>query len=184
LWGNQPTIANYRPFQRSERSDEISFLLKLARVRELGRKYLLYGTFLRPPQFAVSEVSFPISRLSIYAGRKGKTVEVTKRKPSSDDGIDDSGKDKGESSYESTSSPVVVGTWLAKSGDVGIALANVGSTTLPLRFDARQYGFRGGERISLIQEKGKKDFGTVGVDGQVSIEVPSREAYIIELLKK
>jgi hypothetical protein len=102
----------------------------------------------------------------------------------SDDGLDDSGKDKGESSYESTSSPVVVGTWLAKSGDVGVALANVGLTTLPLRFDARLYGFKGGERISLIQEKGKKDFGTVGVDGQVSIEVPSREAYIIELLKK
>lgn len=184
LWGNQPTIANYRPFQRSERSDEISFLMKLTRVRELGRKYLLYGTFLRPPQFSVSEMSFPISRLSIYAGRKGKTVEMTKKKPSSDDGIDDTGKDKGESSYESTASPVVVGTWLAKSGDVGIALANVGSTTLPLRFDARQYGFKGGERISLIQETGKKDLGTVGVDGQVSIEVPAREAYIIELLKK
>jgi hypothetical protein len=199
LWGNQPTIANYRPFQRSDRSDEISFLMKLTRLRELGRKYLLYGTFLRPPQFSVSEISFPISRLSIYAGRKGKTVDMPKKKPTSDttdkkttfgvgqlsdDGLDDSGKDKGESSYESTSSPIVVGAWLAKSGDVGIALANVGSTTLPLRFDARQYGFKGGERVSLIQENGKKDLGAVGTDGQISIEVPSHEAYIIELSKK
>jgi len=198
LWGNQPTIANYRPFQRTERSDEISFLMKLTRVRELGTKYLLYGTFLRPPQFSVSEMSFPISRLSIYAGRKGKTVQLPKNNPAgvmmekkttfgvgqlSDDGIEDTVKDNRESSFKSTSSPVVVGTWLAKNGDVGIALANVGSTTLPLRFNVRQYGFKGGERIWLIQETGKTNYGKVGVDGQVSIEVPSREAYIIELLK-
>ncbi len=184
LWGNQPTIANYRPFQRTERSDEISFLLKLTRLRELGMQYLLYGTFLRPPQFSVSEMSFPISRLSIYAGRKGKAAEVTKKKPSSDDGIDDTGKDKGESSFESTASPVVAGCWRAKNGDVGIALANVGSTPLPLRFSVRQYGFKGGDHVTLIKEAGKKDFGTVNPDGQISIEVPSREAYIIELLKK
>ena len=184
LWGNQPTIANYRSFQRTERSDEISFLLKLSRIREQGKQYLLYGTFLRPPQLSLAEMSFPISRLSIYAGRKGKTAEITKKKPSSDDGLDDSGKDKGESSYASSTSPLVVGTWLAKSGDVGIALANVGLSALPLRLDVRQYGFSGGERISLIQETGAKDFGKVGTDGMVSIEVPSREAYIIELLKK
>ena len=185
LWGNQPTIANYRTTQRSQRSEEISFLLKLARVREQGKQYLLYGTFMRPPQISATVISFPISRENIYAGRKGKTiVEPTENKRHSDDGIDDTGKDKGESSFESTSSPVVVGTWQAKSGDVGIAISNVGPTTLPLRFDVRQYGFKGGERISLIQESGKKDFGRVGVDGQVSIDVPSREAYIIELLKK
>ncbi len=199
VWGNQPTIANYRPFQRTERSDEISFLVKLIRIRELGKQYLLYGKYLRPPQFSVGEISFPISRLSIYAGRKGKAVEQPTKKPAgdrmekkttfgagqlSDDGLDDSGKDKGESSYESTCSPVVVATWLAKSGDVGVALANVGLTTLSLRFDVRQYGFRGGERISLIEENGKKDFGTVGADGQVKIDIPSHEAYIIELLKK
>ena len=52
------------------------------------------------------------------------------------------------------------------------------------RDNARQYGFKGGEHISLIQKDGKKDFGTVGVDGQISVAIPSHEAYIIELLKK
>ncbi|MCX6135782.1 MAG: DUF6259 domain-containing protein, partial [Ignavibacteriales bacterium] len=185
LWGNQPTIANYRPTQRGQRSEEISFLLKLAKVREQGKQYLLYGTFMRPPQISAAVISFPISRENIYAGRKGKTVvDTTKNKRHSDDGIDDTGKDKGESSYQSTSSPVVVGTWLAKSGDVGIAISNVGPTTLPIRFDARQYGFKGGERISLIQENGVKDFGRIGADGNVSIDIPPRDAYIIELIKK
>jgi len=185
LWGNQPTIANYRTTQRSQRSEEISFLLKLARVREQGTKYLLYGTFLRPPQISASEIKFPISRLSIYAGRQGKTVvDTTKKKPSSDDGIDDSGRDKGETAWEATTPPIVVGAWQAKDGNVGIAIANVDSRTLPLRLDVRPYGFKGGERISLIQEAGKRDFGAVGTDGSIAIEIPSREAFIIELRKK
>ena len=184
LWGNQPTIANYRVIQRKERSEEISYLLKLARVRELGTKYLLHGTFLRSPEFSAASIPFPVSRLSIYAGRKGKTVETTKKKGTSDDGLDDSGRDKGEQSWESKTSPIVAGTWLAKSGDVGVAVSNISPKLLQLRFDARQYGFTGGERVSVIQEGGKKDLGTIAQDGTVAVDIPAHEAYIIELLKK
>ena len=181
LWGNQPTIANYRPFQRNERKEEIAYLLKLSKVREQALKYLLYGTFLRSPDFNVTDIKFPISRLSIYAGRKGKPAETTKKKPSSDDGVDDSGKDKGESSFESHSSPVVSGTWLAKDGDIAIALANAGPDHLPLHFDVKQYGIRSGAKVALISEPGKKDFGTVGADGTLTIDVPSHEVYVLEL---
>jgi hypothetical protein len=184
LWGNQTTIANYRVPQRTERPEEISYLLKLARVRELGTKYLLYGTFLRPPSISAASIPFPVSRLSIYAGRKGKTVEKPKAPGALNDGLDDSGNDKGQTSWQSKTSPIVVGTWLAKDGDVGIALSNIGRSSLSLRLDVQGYGFKGGERVVLIQESGKKDLGTVGAGGKFSIDVPSREAYIIELIRK
>jgi hypothetical protein len=184
VWGNQTTIANYQPVQRKERIDEISFVLKLARVREQATKYLLYGTFLRPPAIAASQITFPISRLSIYAGRKGKTLEPDKKKPGSDDGIDDSGRDKGETSWQGKTSPVIVGSWKAKDGDVGIAMANVGSSALSLILDVRQYGFIGGERVSLIRENGKTTFGTVGTNGTFSLEILPREVFVVELSRQ
>jgi hypothetical protein len=182
-WGNEPTIANYLPIQRQERREEISFVLKLARVREQSKKYLLYGTFLRPPSIAAAEITFPISRLSIYAGRKGKQEETGKKKPSSDDGIDDSGRDKGESSYEGTTLPIVVGAWQAKDGNVGIAVANVGVATLPLKFDAKPYGCETGDSVDLITENGKRGSGTIDTDGDVDLQIPPREAFVIELIK-
>lgn len=182
-WGSQPTICNYRPSQRTERQEEIDFVLKLARVRMQALKYLLYGSFERPPQTVVT-VPFPVSRLSIYAGRQGKPPAEEKKKPSSDDGIDDSGKDKGEQTWVSSSPALITGAWRAKSGSVGIAVANVATQTVPLTFEVRQYGFRPGDSIYRIDESGRKSLGKVASDGNVTVALPAKDACVIEIDKK
>jgi hypothetical protein len=183
-WGSQPTICNYRPSQRTERNDEIAFVLKLAKVRQHGLKFLQYGTFMRPPNVTLNDISFTVSRINIYAGRQGKPTAETKKKPNSDDGIDDSGKDKGDTSWESTSPPFITGAWKAKDGALGVAAVNVATLKLPFTVDASRYGFRAGDRVTCIDERGRNSFGVVPANGLVTIDVPSREAYIIELAKK
>ncbi len=183
-WGSQPTIANYRPIQRTDRSEEIAFVLKLAKVRQQGLKFMQYGTFVRPPKVSASDISFPVSRLSIYAGRQGKAPAETKKKPSSDDGIDDSGKDEGAVSWESTTPPIITGAWQAKDGSMGISAVNIGSMKLPFAVDATRYGFRTGDRVYCIDQRGRNNFGVVPSNGIVTIDLPPKEAYIIELAKK
>ena len=182
-WGSQPTICNYRPIQRTERREEIDFVLKLAKVRMQALKYLLYGSFERPPQTTVT-VPFPVSRLSIYAGRQGKPPVEEKKKPSSDDGIDDSGKDKGEQTWISSSPALITGAWRAKSGSIGVAVANVATETVTLAFEVKQYGFRPGDSIYRIDETGRKSLGKVASDGQVKIDLPAKDACVIEIDKK
>ncbi len=182
-WGSQPTIANYLPVQRKERTDEIAFALKLVRIREQATKYLLYGTYVRPPSVTASPLQYPIIRLSIYAGRKARPVETVK-KPSSDDGIDDSGHDKAENVWQSTSSPLILGAWKAKDNNVGIAVANISTTTVPFRFDASLYGFTSGDRIYLIAENGRRLVTSIDATGLVALEIPPKEAYIIEAVRK
>lgn len=183
-WGSQPTICNYRPIQRTERSEEIAFVLKLAKVRQHGLKFLQYGTFVRPPKVTASDITFTVSRLNIYAGRQGKPTAETKKKPNSDDGIDDSGKDKGDTSWESTSPPFITGAWKAKDGSLGISAVNISTSKLPFAVNAIRYGYRAGDRVFCIDERGRNSFGVVPPDGVVTIDVPSKEAYIIELARK
>jgi hypothetical protein len=177
-WGNQPTIANYLPSQRQERGEEIQYLLKLARVRAQGVKYLLYGTFLRPPAITNSPVGFAISHLSIYAGRKGKAEAAKKTPPSKTNEV--AGPAKIEAPVEATSPPLICGAWNAKDGSVGIALANITSAPQPFQMDARQYGFRAGDRVSLIEENGRNELGPIEANGKVALEVGPRDAVILE----
>ena len=182
-WGSQPTIANYLPVQRQERKEEIAFALKLVRIRERGTKYLLYGTYLRPPSVDASPIEYPVIRLSIYAGRRGKATE-TATKPSNDGGADDGKRDKDENVYQATALPFVVGAWRAKDGHVGVAAANVSTNAHLFRFNASRYGYSAGDSVWLIRENGRLDFGVIGSNGDISVEIPARDATIIELVKK
>lgn len=74
VWGLQPTIANYQSFIASDRKEEIGYLLNLAKTRNNGLKYLLHGKFFRSPELASPEEELNLSRLSIYAGKKGNSV--------------------------------------------------------------------------------------------------------------
>lgn len=108
-WGQQPTIANFQPSHLRDRPEEIAYVMRLARIRQRGLKYLLHGEFLRPPELEVPEIAADMSRLSIYAGQRGGLTEFRKHIPS-----------------------VAAGAWRAQDGDVAIALANIADEPLHL----------------------------------------------------
>ena len=103
VWGMQPTIANYQTILDSEREEEITYLINLARVRYQGLKYLLYGKFLRSPDIEFPKQELNISRLSIYAGRKGETVTT----------------------FQKSYPLIYSGTWKSDDNQIGIALASI-----------------------------------------------------------
>jgi hypothetical protein len=182
-WGSQPTIANYLPLQRKARAEELAFALKLVRIREQATKYLLYGTFLRPPSYSTAAIEYPVIRLSIYAGRKARPAEVVK-KPSSDDGIDDSGHDKSDNVWQSTTPPLILGAWRAKDNSVGIAVANISNTQHTFVFDASTYGFTNGDQVHLITATERRLLMELGNSKNVKLDIPAKEAFVVEVSKK
>ena len=48
VWGQQPTIANFLPAQLTERTEELDYVMRLARLRSRATKYLLHGRFPAP----------------------------------------------------------------------------------------------------------------------------------------
>ncbi|MCC6142843.1 MAG: hypothetical protein IT368_03445 [Candidatus Hydrogenedentes bacterium] len=111
VWGQQPTVANFRPEHLDTRTEEMDFVLRIAKLRAESLKFLRDGTFLRPPALAVPEEEIPMSRLSIYAGQQGALREYT-------------------ASY----STVLAAAWQAPDGDIGIALANISDKPQPVGF--------------------------------------------------
>jgi hypothetical protein len=139
VWGIQPMIANYRDFLATDREKEINYLMKLARVRSQGLKYLLYGEFARAPEIKSPERELKISRLSIYAGREAERVtELQGKFPT-----------------------VYAAAWKSDDRMLGIAIASILDHTFPvkLRFNTETYGLQPAGEIFLINENGKKRSG-------------------------
>ncbi|MHB8971096.1 MAG: DUF6259 domain-containing protein [Pirellulaceae bacterium] len=109
VWGQQPTIANFRPEHLVARPAEMDFVMRIARLRRGAQKYLRDGVFLRPPDTGTSETTIPISRLSIYAGQQEPVQEYTKAAPL-----------------------VLSSAWQAADGSVAVALANLSHTSVPV----------------------------------------------------
>src|SRR5438046_6557276 len=116
VWGLQPTIANFRASQLADRPEETAYLMRLARIRARALDYLLYGTFLRPPDLAVPPVDVPLSRLSIYAAQRARPTASTAPFPAA-----------------------IAGAWRAEQGSVAGAVASIVDEPMPVvvAFDAR-----------------------------------------------
>ncbi len=131
VWGQQPTIANFRPFQLDDRPEELAFALLLARLRMQALPYLQQGTMLRPPATGLSDVPIDISRLSIYAGQQ----EPLKQ-------------------YERSCPPVLAGAWRSPDGGTAVVMVNITDqpqrVTLPL--DRAVYGIGDSGRLSVLAE--------------------------------
>jgi len=129
VWGQQPTIANFKPNQLKERADEMSFFFRLARLRNKSLKYLLYGTMLRPPRLDAQPVELDLSRLSIYAGQRGALKE-----------------------YRGLCPPVLAGAWKASDGSIAFALVNVtdAARQVTLTLDPKSYPIRRGSVIHRV----------------------------------
>jgi hypothetical protein len=136
VWGLQPTIANYQSFLASDRMEEIKYLLNLAKTRNHGLQYLLYGKFLRSPDINSPEEGFNISRLSIYAGKKGNTVTT----------------------LHGTFPLIYSGTWQADNKQVGIALASISDNPFRVDFSlhSSDYELPPTGKINIIEADGKR----------------------------
>lgn len=162
VWGLQPTIANYQPFLHSDRKVEAQFLMDLAKVRYNGLKYLLYGKFLRSPDFDSPEEQLEMSRISIYAGRTGNAITRFKKK-----------------------FPLIhSGTWKSEDNQVGIALANIGDESFPVNFNinAKQYELPSSGEVYIIDSKEKRKLTTYSNNKiKISFKLPPKGLCIVEI---
>ncbi len=159
VWGQQPTLANFLPVHLDQRSEEIEYVMRLARVRSRGAKYLLRGEFLRPPELDVPQVTSDFSRLSIYAGQKSRLTSYRKRHPLA-----------------------LAGAWRAADGDVAIALASIADQPLSLSvgLDPRYYGLKRRAPAYRIDETGRRPVEPLGGEPSLKLELPARAAWVFE----
>ena len=161
-WGLQPTIANYQPFLHSDRKIEAQFLMDLAKLRYNGLKYLLYGKFLRSPDFDPPEELLEMSRISIYAGKTGNAITRFKKK-----------------------FPLIFsGTWQAPDNQVGIALANIGDESFPVNFsiNAKQYELPSSGEVYIIDSNKKRKLTAYSNNRiKISFELPPKGLCIVEI---
>ena len=160
VWGLQPTIANFRASQLADRPEETAYLMRLARIRARVLNYLLYGEFLRPPELSVPSIDVDLSRVSIYAARRGGPTVSAARYPAA-----------------------LAGAWRAENGNVAIAVASIldQPTSVSFAFDPAAYGLAGGGQIERIDERGRRRFGefSSGVV-PIALELPAGGAYVLE----
>lgn len=162
VWGQQPTIANFLPAQLTERAEEMDFVMRLARLRSRAVKYLLRGTFLRPPQLHAPDATLDMSRLSIYAGREG-----------------------GLTAFQMTSPLALAAAWRAPDGHIGIALASIADepTRVTLDLPRDRYGLPRRAGVYQMDETGRHRLGTLRKTGRsIELELPARAARILELV--
>jgi hypothetical protein len=162
VWGQQPTVANFLAEHLDRRSEEIEYVMRLARVRSRGEKYLLRGEFLRPPGLDAPEVVSDFSRLSIYAGQKSRLTSYTKRHPLA-----------------------LAGAWRAADGDVAIALASIADQPLSLSvaLDTEYCGLPERPRAYRTDETGRRPIELLDGDDPLmlmKLELPAREACLLE----
>ena len=134
-------------------------MMRLARIRARVLDYLLYGEFLRPPALSVPSVDVGLSRVSIYAARRGGPTTSTGRYPAA-----------------------IAGAWRAEDGSVAIAVASIvdAPTSAFFAFDPAAYGLAGSGRIERIDERGRRPFGefSSGVV-PVTLELPPGGADVL-----
>ena len=160
VWGMQPTLANCHDFLWDEKPQEMDFLRRLVNVRKRALKYLLYGVYTRAPQLDIPTQEIPLSRISIYAGRRGSTL-----------------------TQDTRSEPLVyAGAWRAKDGSLGLALAHIGEGgwSQHLRFRTADYDLPPRCRILVIDEQGRHKLATCR-DGwaDISLSMGPRDVKVL-----
>jgi hypothetical protein len=165
VWGMQPTIANYHAFLAKERKAEIDFLIRLAKTRYNALKYLLYGVYCQTPEISSPHMDIDISKISIYAGRDGKSVTKFKKKVPA----------------------VYAGAWKASDGCLGIAVAGIHDEQITAEFElnATEYGLPKDGEIYLITDTERKLMQTYSQEKiHVSLTMPARSTYVLEFIPK
>jgi hypothetical protein len=160
VWGMQPTIANFLPEQLTARRAQIDYLERLARLRYGLREFFLDGTFLRPPRVDVPTSELLLSRISIYAARRGGPTEA-----------------------RLTSPDVLAGAWRAANGHVAIALASIADSavTATVHLDPRAYGLPASATLVRHDETGRHALGTIGARRALAVPIGALQGVVLEL---
>jgi hypothetical protein len=119
---------------------------------------------LRPPDVRVPAMDVLISRVSIYASRRGGATEASVRAPA-----------------------VLSSAWRATDGRVAIALASISedSTTVELQLDPARYRLRPGARMVRHDATGSHPVGTVGAGtATLRVALGALEGAVIEVRKE
>ena len=160
VYGMQPCISNYHAFLDNDRSREMDFALLLAKTRLRYLDYLLYGSFERAPEMAVSTTQADISKVSIYAARDGKSItQITKEIPL-----------------------LYTGMWKSTEGKLALFIVNIGDESQPVDFsiDPTEYGLPASCRAFITDDSGQKTIAesTTGTLG-VSTAIPACSIIVI-----
>jgi hypothetical protein len=162
VWGQQPTIANFRASHLRERPEEIAYVLRLARIRGRSLKFLQHGTFLRPPELRVPRLPMDFIRASIYSGQKSPVTNYCKVQPAA-----------------------LAAAWRAPDGTVGIAVASIHDRPLPVSLNMADLRDEVPvpALVYFINEKGRRKLGQF-VHGQkdLALQLPKRGAGVVELV--
>lgn len=160
VWGQQPTIANFRPTHLESRAEELGFVMRLAKLRARTAKYLLHGVFLRPPPLHVPEDEIAMSRLSIYAGQQNAVREFRRTVPRA-----------------------LAGAWQAADGDVAIAIANIADVpvTVTLKPARPEYPIAEAGTIRCVSENGAAEAGRWKEGtAELAVTLPPDDAQVYE----
>lgn len=144
VWGQQPTLANFRTSQLRDRPEEIGYVIRLAGLRKHALRYLQDGLMLPPPAIKSSHAEIPMSRLSIYAGQRDSLKEFTMTVPW-----------------------VLASGWRAGDGKVAIAIASIADVPLSpaILIDASKWGLSQNARFRSID--GKEIVSMAFSDGKI-----------------
>jgi hypothetical protein len=135
----------------------------LVKPRYNALDYLLYGVLKALPVLPSQEVTMPISRISIYAGRTGDTV----------------------TRFEKKAQTLYAGLWQLQAGDLALAVSNIADEPQEIAFtvDAAAFGLPAKGSVNLITAAGKESLGTYADKGEVKYTLPARSNCVIEWTK-
>lgn len=156
VWGMQPMLANFLPSQLQERPEEIDFVTRLVRTRMQSLKYLLHGTWLRPPPLDVPQQEIDVAQIGVYT-----PLRASKR----------------------TYPVALAGAWRAADGDVAIALASIHDEPLRLRLpiDVPAYGLPARCAVYRIDGTGRQRLGLFDTRAPVwQLDLPPRGLCLLE----
>jgi hypothetical protein len=159
-WGMQPMLANFLPSQLKDRAEELDFVTRMVRTRMRTLKYLLHGTWLRPPPLDVPQQEIDVAKVGTYT-----SLKESKR----------------------TYPVALAGAWRAPDGDVGIALASISDEKLGLclPIDAKAYALKDGCALYRTDESGRHRMGRFEAqEPVVRLDLPPRGICVIELCRK
>jgi hypothetical protein len=134
VWGMQPMLANFLPALVKDRPEEMDYVTRLVRTRQRALKYLLHGTWLRPPPLDVPEQEIDVAQLGVYT-----PLRASKR----------------------TCRVALAGAWRAPDGDVAVALASINEEplSLSLAMDAQGYGLPEACDVYRLDHNGREFLG-------------------------
>lgn len=157
-WGLQPMVANFLPEHIEQCPEELDYVTRMVRTRMGALKYLLYGTWLRPPRLDVPDEEIDVLKVGTY------TPPVESRR---------------------VCPMALAGAWRADDGDVGIAVATILDRPVKLRLpiDVKAYGLKPGCAVYRIDETGRTRVGALA-GSEFPIELPPRGVCVLEFCPK